>query len=41
MAVASTMLTIPMVAPRLKRTALAEPTDTDLSDVVTPNPVNP
>lgn len=39
MAVASTMLTIPMVAPKLKRTALAEPRDADLSDVITSNPV--
>ena len=38
MAVASTMLTIPTVAPRLRRTALAEPENTDLSDVVTSNP---
>ena len=40
MAVASTMLTIPMVAPKLKKVALAEPRNTDLSDVITPNPVS-
>lgn len=40
MAVVSTMLTIPMVAPKLKKTALAEPQDSDLSDVVTPNPAS-
>lgn len=41
MAVVSTMLTIPLVAPRLRRTALADPKDVDLSDVVTPNPASP
>jgi len=40
MAVGSTMLTIPMVAPKLRKVVLAEPRDTDLSDVISTNPAS-